>query len=138
MSEIKAVREGIAAKLEAAGIHVKPRFDGTLEPPIAVIMPPSKGPFIQYNTATGAHDAIFVVHLLVQPKVEDMAQEALDEYCSPEGPKSMFAILQGAVTDTHWCELMEVRNYVVKTVQDAGGIKRTFLGADFVVSVGLD
>lgn len=137
MSEIKAIREGIAAKLEAAGIHVKPRFDGTLEPPVAVILPPTRGPFIQYNTANGAHDATFVVHLLVKPQAEDVAQEALDEYCSTEGSMSMFTILQGAVTDTHWCELMEVRNYTVKTVEDSGGIKRTFLGADFIVSVGL-
>lgn len=137
MSEIKTVREGIAAKLEAAGIHVKPRFDGTLEPPIAVIMPPTRGPFIQYNTATGAHDAIFVVHVFVQPEVEDAAQEALDEFCSSEGSMSMFTILQGEVTDTHWCQLMEVRNYAVKTVEDSNGIKRTFVGAEFVVSVGL-
>ncbi len=141
MSDLTVVRNAIGAKLSNLGLIVHNRWEGDVVPPAAIIVPPSAGPLVRYVTSQGGqatHDAFYSIQLLFSKSVDSVAQEELDKYISPSGSKSIYLAVTGNVTDTHWAEVIEARNY--GTVRIGSGfqeIVREYLGVEFLVSVGL-
>lgn len=139
MSDITTVRNALGNKLDSLGIIVYDRWEGDVVPPAALIVPP-RGTVISYVTSEGGpsstHDLNLSIQLLVSKSVDKYAQETLDEYVSPTGTKSIYQNVSGDLSNSHWCEVMEARNY--GTVQiGMGENARQYLGVEFIVSIGL-
>lgn len=140
MSELAKVRDGIKARLETLDIRVYDKWEGDVVTPAAIVVPPSRGSYVRYHAANGASDATYSVLFLVSKNVDRIAQADLDLYVDPEGAKSMYAAFFGQpVTDTHYAEVVEARNY--GTFRFGSSLQeqiREYLGVEFILQVGLD
>jgi hypothetical protein len=141
MADITAIRNAIGTKLETiSGLRVFDRWEGNVPTPAAIVLPDSRS-FIRFNSTMGGqtHDATFIIQLLVSKATDRIGQEDLDSYFADEGAKSIYGNVSGTLpgTDSHFCEVMEVRNYGVVRIGSPPETVYEYLGAEFVVQVGL-
>lgn len=142
MATLRQVRTAIGDRLRTIpGLRVQESYEGTISPPTAVVMAEHRR-FLSYSTTQGGqtHDANFLIHLFVSKNTDRVAQDVLDEYCEPEGAKSVYAAVSGVLDvngEMLFAEVMECRNYGTQVVGKSPDPIEQYLGAEFVVNVGL-
>jgi hypothetical protein len=133
MATVSELRAGLATNLSTiAGLRTTATVPDQVNPPIAVIMPPT----ITYDLAfarSGGDEYEFIVMVIVGRVDERSAQNRLDGYCTGTGASSVKAgiekdrTLGGKAFD---CRVREMRSYQQLVVADV-----TYLAAEFVVQV---
>jgi hypothetical protein len=137
LSDLTVVRKALGDKLGSLDVNVHDSWGGTIVVPAAIVVPAS-GTYIQYGVTTdGMNDALFSIQLLVSRANDWISQERLDAFMSPTGAQSVVQAVSGAVGDAHWAVVKEARNYGTRTVQNPSGGSESYLGVEFLVSVGL-
>jgi hypothetical protein len=130
---VTALRDEMAAALNAIpGFRVYPVIPDSPAPPCAAI----EFNGITYDTAfarSGGDEYAFSVRILVHRVDTTTGQDAVDEYCTPTGTRSIKAALEADQTlagEAFSLRVTDVRNIGLTAVGDS-----TFLTAEFPVTV---
>lgn len=95
MTSLAQLRAGIGTNLRTmSGLRVKDVIPGQVQTPMAVVYP--TGSPIEFHLASnnGSSQFYFEVMVIVSRADERNAQNALDEYCSTSGSKSIFSAIE--------------------------------------------
>lgn len=99
-ASITEVREAIALVINSAGLGIRalPVVESQINPPVAVVVPgggPERG-VIHYDStmANGSHDYVFSIMIAVDPTINRISQTSVDDFISPDGPKSLKTALE--------------------------------------------
>jgi hypothetical protein len=139
MTSIKAIRAGLATRLETiAGLRVEEKLTATINPPAAIIYP-APGNFVTYDQSVdGVDDVTMIITLLVSRVVDRLAQDKLDDYIADAGQSSIKAAIDGDPTlggAAHDASLTTAGNY--GPIPFGEGDKTIpYFGCDFTVVVG--
>lgn len=141
MSQLGDIRNAIAAKLQTIPtLNVTARWDGTVAPPVAIVVP-SPSAFLRYGTTMGGEscDISYTIQILASKSLDRVGQEVLDEFLETSGEKSVYAAVSGDLpgTDAHDCQVMEARNYGVVKIGTPPETVYEYLGCEWVVQVFL-
>lgn len=133
MATISELRAGLATNLATiAGLRTTSTVPDQVNPPIAVVMPPT----ITYDLAfarSGGDEFEFIVMVIVGRVDERTAQNRLDQFCTGTGASSVKAAIENNRTlggKAFDCRVTNLRNYQQLIVGDV-----TYLAAEFVVQV---
>lgn len=130
MASIKAIRDALAAQVQAAtGLRVSPKMPDQVNPPQGAILPGA--PYAKYGVTLGEHSVIglprvipvateyqMVIAVFVSraPSLE-RAQDTVDQYLGFEPSDSFTSIPEAIAADptlggvVEWCEPYQVQAY---------------------------
>lgn len=134
MADYDAIRQGLATAITAGtGLRAFADVPGAVSPPCCVILPGR--PAITYGVTLGGEVNLNLMAMVLLSAASDTySQQALDEYLSTSGDKSVNAAVEDDPTLGGTCE------YAVTTgVQQYGLIDyagQQYMGATFMIQAG--
>lgn len=126
------IRTGIGTRLATiSGLRVSPTIPEQVNPPVAIVQPES----VTYdlNARNGLTQYTMVVTVIVARADGRSAQNAVDQYVAPEGPKSVKAAIEADRTlagKVNTLRVTQVSNYAM-----TDALEIPYLGIDFTVEV---
>ena len=132
MADIQAIREGLAANLATiSGLRTEANMLETVNPPVAVVQLES----ISYDEAfQGGLDIYrFNVLVVVSRAADRIAQEALNDYASPEGARSIKVAIESDRSLSSAAQTLRV-----ETLSNIGSLQldnQEYYAAEFSVAV---
>jgi hypothetical protein len=130
------IRARIKTRIDASvtGLTGYEKVAGQIVPPCYVVMP-APGQFLDEVTQDGCEDLDLVVLVLVSDVVDDIAQDALDDYLS-ESTNIQNAIESGSTADWDYAIASSARGYGQYTF-GAGDQAQVYLGYEIPVQIGV-
>ena len=134
MSDFAAIRSGLKTLLGGiSGLNVHDFAPDTISAPAVVVTPVGDGVFLDYDSTFDgdSDDLAFTLHLFVERRNDEAAQNELDGYLARSGALSIFAAVNnGTVAGTHFAVVERARDY-----GDYTYASELFLGCQFDVFV---
>lgn len=133
MASIKAIRDGLKTRLATiTGLYTHDTIPDDVYPPAAIVGFPTT---VSYDLVMRSPVAryTFPVRLVAGRVMEGQGQDAIDDYCSPDGASSVRAAIDADPTlggVAHSTRVVQARDFGVYEVAGVG-----YIGGEFEIEV---
>jgi len=133
LASIKALRDGLKARLATiAGLYAHDTIPDDVYPPAAIVGFPTTVAY-DFSMRSAVARYTFPVRILAGRVMEAQGQDAIDDYCSPDGASSVRAAIDGDPTlggVAHSTRVVSARDFGVYEVAGVG-----YIGGEFEIEV---